>query len=116
MLGIGRAPPQGLYLVLLTASFSLKEDYDKVDHAADELLATCIAVAKGHGTYRTWVEMNHAAYKQDPIASYGFENQMFLKDTARRYDPDAVFQKLMVGGCKLDGGCIGGPDKGREYS
>lgn len=108
MLGIGPAPPEGLYLVLLSASFSDAEDYGIVSDAANELLEDCTAAAKARGVYRRWVEMNHAGYKQDPIASYGAQNKAFLKDVADMYDPDAVFQRLMLGGCKLEDGCTGG--------
>jgi hypothetical protein len=35
---------------------------------------------------------------QDPLASYGKENLIKLKHTAKKYNPDAVFQTLQNDG------------------
>ncbi|KAI1737526.1 FAD-binding domain-containing protein [Xylaria scruposa] len=104
LLGIGPAPPQGLLVAIMTASFTQAHDYELVSRAADDLLEKCIAAAKAHNVYRPWVDMNHASWKQDPIASYGHENKAYLLTVADQYDTGAVFQTLMPGGFKLNGG------------
>lgn len=94
-------PPQGLVLVLLTATFSSPSDYATVQAAADQLLSSIIQTAKSKGLYNPYVDLNHAGESQDPIRSFGILNEMFLKATALWYDPFGVFQTLMPGGFKL---------------
>ncbi|KAK8040917.1 FAD binding domain-containing protein [Apiospora phragmitis] len=105
VVGIGLPPPERLHDVQLTAAFLGAADYGRVSSAADQLLAECIAAVTAHGAYWPWVEMNHASHIQDPISTYGKENKAFVLDTASEYDPYAVFQNLMPGGCKLEAGC-----------
>jgi phage protein D len=45
--------------------------------------------------------VTYSGYDQPAIASYGEENVNFLKKVAQKYDPSAVFQKLVPGGQKL---------------
>ena len=45
--------------------------------------------------------MNDASYDQRVIAHYGEESVEKLRRVGRRYDPDAVFQRLVRGGFKL---------------
>ncbi|KAI1735302.1 putative FAD-binding oxidoreductase [Xylaria scruposa] len=45
--------------------------------------------------------MNDASWDQKVIESYGEVNVKKLKEVQRRYDPDHVFQRLVVGGFKL---------------
>jgi hypothetical protein len=93
--------------------FPSASDYAKVHKVADGLLAECITTTIAHHVHRSWVEMNHAALNKDPVSSYAPDNRKFLLDIAHIYDPDAVFQNLMPGGCKLNGGC-GGIDTGQQ--
>lgn len=101
MLGIDPSPPEGLHLALLTVSFPSLVDYNRVREAVDEMLATCRTTLQAQGTYHRWEEMNHAGRSQHPIASYGSENQAFLRTTAEKYDTDSIFQTLRVGGYRL---------------
>lgn len=45
--------------------------------------------------------LNYANRKQDVIEGYGQEQVAFLRETAKKYDPGHVFQKLCRGGFKL---------------
>ncbi|EME77451.1 uncharacterized protein MYCFIDRAFT_146378 [Pseudocercospora fijiensis CIRAD86] len=45
--------------------------------------------------------LNYAAPFQDPLASYGVTNFRFLKDVARKYDPDGFFPRAVSGGFRL---------------
>lgn len=58
-------------------------------------------VAKRNGTYLPFIYSNYASRDQDPLASYGAENVRKLKDIARRYDPQGVFQHLQYDGWLL---------------
>ncbi len=94
-------PPQGVILVLLTATFASAGDYATVQTAADKLLADIIQTAKGRGVFNPYVDVNHAGKDQDPLGSYGWANRLFLQAVALNYDPFGVFQTLMPGGFKL---------------
>lgn len=59
------------------------------------------AIAKKHDAFSPWLYINYAASFQDPLCGYGAESVKFLKETARKYDPEEVFQKLMPGGFKV---------------
>jgi hypothetical protein len=94
-------PPQGLVLVLLSATFNSSSDYATVSLAANRLSDGIDSAAKEAGVYNPYVDLNHAAAWQDPIASYGLENAAFLRKTAKKYDPTGVFQTQCPGGFKV---------------
>jgi hypothetical protein len=59
------------------------------------------AAATDEGGNMEWVYLNYADKGQDPLGSYGAENIQKMKDTAMKYDPHEVFQKLCPGGFKI---------------
>lgn len=93
-------PSQGLVLIELSATFDAANNYATVIAAANGLLAHIIAAARANDAYNQFVDMNHAGASQDPIANYGRQNQLFIEQTAKEYDPQGVFQQLMPGGFK----------------
>ncbi len=58
-------------------------------------------IAKKHNAFSPFLYINYAAPFQDPLCGYGAESVKFLKETAVKYDPEGVFQKLMPGGFKV---------------
>lgn len=101
VMGLDSVPSEGLILSELTASFQSAADHATVVAASESLLAEIFRVARATGAYHPYVDMNHASAAQDPIASYGSENEKFLQATAAKYDPWGVFQRLMPGGFKV---------------
>ncbi|KAL5046068.1 hypothetical protein BDW71DRAFT_182712 [Aspergillus fruticulosus] len=101
VLGLDDVPPEGLILVLLSASFNSTRDDPAVGAAAERLGRNIIEAAKAEGVYNDYVDYNHPGRWQDPIASYGRRNRRFIRETAERYDPDSVFQLLCPGGFKI---------------
>lgn len=95
--------PRGNSLVLCDSSFTWTNENDTavVRSAGLKLLADISKSARQLGTLTRWVDVNHADYTQDPIASYGSANQAFLRDLSRRYDPTQVFQRAVPGGFKV---------------
>ena len=53
------------------------------------------------GVLKEPIYLNYAWMDQNPIASYGAENIAFLKETAAKFDPKGVFQKLRRSGFKI---------------
>lgn len=48
-----------------------------------------------------WVYLNYAHSSQEVLQSYGPDNLRLIRETASRYDPEGVFQRLCPGGFKL---------------
>jgi len=89
-------------MVLWLTSRWEDEQYDEQMYAArDQWVKDTEAVAKKHGTYHPFLYINYAAPTQQPLCGYGNASMSHLQATAKKYDPDQVFQKLMPGGFKL---------------
>jgi hypothetical protein len=80
------------------ADWKNPEDEELVRNSVRKILDTAEKVSKKNGTYLPFVYANYASRDQDPLASYGTENLGKLKDIAKKYDPEAVFQTLQNGG------------------
>lgn len=48
-----------------------------------------------------WIYFNYAHSSQDVIRSYGARKISIIRETASRYDPEGVFQRLCPGGFKI---------------
>ena len=48
-----------------------------------------------------WIYVNYADPSQDALGSYGESNVTFLRQTAKKHDPDELFQKRMKSGFKI---------------
>jgi hypothetical protein len=42
--------------------------------------------------------MNDSNLAQSPLRSYGVESVAYMREVAKKYDPDGVFQKLLNDG------------------
>ncbi|EUC35856.1 hypothetical protein COCCADRAFT_34712 [Bipolaris zeicola 26-R-13] len=69
--------------------------------AGANLISRIRAYAQSIGADNPYLYLNYADKTQDPLSSYGPENVRKMKDAARKYDPNAVFQKLVPGGFKI---------------
>ena len=49
-----------------------------------------------------YIYLDYADQTQNPLRGYGAANLRKLREVARKYDPQAVFQTLVPGGFKLD--------------
>ncbi|KAL4766866.1 hypothetical protein BDW60DRAFT_212518 [Aspergillus nidulans var. acristatus] len=96
-------PDEPLTIILLTSTWTDEGDDEEVVSVLTRLGAMIEALAQEHGKYQSFKYMNYAHQQQDVIASFGEKNKAFLKEVAAKYDPNGVFQRLQVGGFKLDG-------------
>ena len=62
-----------------------------------------VAAAKEMGLEHRYIYQNYAYQGQDVFKGYGDENLAKLRAVSRKYDPEAVFQKLQPGYFKLGG-------------
>lgn len=68
----------------------------------ESIIEQSSAAAREAGLLNPYVDLTHALPSQDPIGSYGADNVAQLRRTAKKYDPERVFQKLVPGGFKLE--------------
>ncbi|KAH7232386.1 uncharacterized protein BKA55DRAFT_667361 [Fusarium redolens] len=100
--GLGGATNQ---LIIVMFSLSWDDDaQDTISHRLVQDLGNAIEnLANQAGKLKRFRYMNYAHVEQDVISSFGDSNKQLLKDVARTYDPNGVFQWLQPGGFKLDG-------------
>ncbi|KAI1654038.1 putative FAD-binding oxidoreductase [Daldinia decipiens] len=97
---LGLKPVNQTWLVLDVGWWS--PDDDELAHNYTQSMINKIENAsKASGHYVDYIFMNDAAADQPVIEHYGQENVAKLNETARKYDPDGVFQTLAPGGFKL---------------
>ena len=90
-----------LMLVIPSAMWTNAADDEIVYTAYSNWLARSTLRAKELGLYHRYIYMNYASQFQDPIWGYGDKNAARLKEVAKKYDPDGVFQRLQPGYFKL---------------
>ena len=90
-----------IIFTLLTATWSNAGDDTKVNNAGQALFTQAKAKSQQLGVAKSFEYLNYAAKFQDPISAYGSASEAQLKATAKKYDPNGVFQKLVQGGFKL---------------
>jgi hypothetical protein len=85
-----------LFLTSLVASTD-----QTITSASQTLVDNLEKSAKAKGVYHPYIYANYAADFQDVMSGYGKRTRDFLLATAKKYDPDQLFQKQVPGGYKL---------------
>ncbi|KAK2762643.1 hypothetical protein FQN54_000816 [Arachnomyces sp. PD_36] len=84
-----------------------KDSTDAEDVAAQKAIDTMVEnvrdLAKRKGLLLDFLSMNFATASQKVLGSYGADNVKRMQNTADKYDPESVFQKLQNGGFLLYG-------------
>lgn len=65
------------------------------------LTAKLKSFAQEGGLLVDFVYLNYADTNQNPLGSYGSDNVLFMKEVAKKYDPDGFWQSRVPGGWKL---------------
>ncbi|KAI8962019.1 putative FAD-binding oxidoreductase [Daldinia sp. FL1419] len=96
----------GLELVAQTwihtdAGWWFSKDDETAHNSIRSLTNEIEATAQVQGKYLAYLFMNNADVSQSVIEHYGEDNIKKLKEVQQKYDPDAVFQRLVPGGFKL---------------
>jgi hypothetical protein len=84
--------------LLAMADWKIPNDEELVRESVRKIIDVAERVSKKNGTHLPFIYSNYASRDQDPLTSYGKENLMKLKHTAKKYDPHAVFQTLQNDG------------------
>lgn len=99
---LGTSPAEGNGMILLmSVLWPDTSSYQRVHDKAKEVVEKVDAEAKRMGLLKEFKYTNYADWGQQPLRSYGQDNFDFLRQTARKYDPDGVFQKKVPGGFKV---------------
>jgi hypothetical protein len=67
----------------------------------EKYIAELDEFAKSVGADNPWIYLDYAFATQDPLASYGEDNLQKIRDVAKKYDPEGVFQTMVPGGFKV---------------
>jgi hypothetical protein len=82
-----------------------KDGSDSDDAAAQKAVDTMAesvqSLAKARGLLLDFLCMSFATASQKVLRSYGADNVKRVQDTAAKYDPEGVFQKLQYNGFLL---------------
>lgn len=78
-----------------------KADDEKIVRTFRKVIEMIDQDATSRRTAVPFKYMNYAWDFQDPISSYGEENRAFLQEVSKKYDPEGLFQKGVLGGFKL---------------
>lgn len=57
--------------------------------------------AKSIGKSNPFIYLDYAYKTQNPLEGYGEVNVKKIRDTAKKYDPQGVFQTMVPGGFKI---------------
>jgi hypothetical protein len=90
-----------IIFTLLTATWTRDQDDSKVYAAGQSLYNQAKKRSQDLGVAKSFEYLNYAAKWQNPIAAYGSASVSRLQAAATKYDPNAVFQKLVQGGFKI---------------
>ena len=86
---------------MLTVKWSDSGANTLVQDTLDKLQEDVDNFAISKGLKHDLVYLNYAGPKQNPLTSYGRSNLKFLKEVAKKYDPQGLFQTQLPGGFKL---------------
>lgn len=92
---------QPLIIALASAMWMNQVDDAAVYKAYTNWLSKTTQKAKEMDLDHDYLYMNYASQFQDPLRSYGANSIARLTEVAKKFDPDAVFQKLQPGHFKL---------------
>lgn len=88
--------------LLLAASWSSESDDAYLLAFLTSLVRSIDSASKATGLYYPYIFLNDAGKGQSPFPLYGGGRSLpKMKDTARKYDPDRIFQRLASGAFKL---------------
>lgn len=91
-----------LVILLLSSTWSLSKDDDKIHEAAETLFRRVEKRAEEMGVDNSFIYLNYAGNWQDPVLGYGMQSVDTLRNVAARYDSMGLFQSKQVpGGFKL---------------
>ncbi|KAF2683857.1 FAD-binding domain-containing protein [Lentithecium fluviatile CBS 122367] len=92
------------FIFNLAITWSKAEDEPRMINFCSDVIKAAKAEAQRLGADNDFIYMNYALQYQDPLGSYGAANLNKLRPVAAKYDPTAVFQKLLPGYFRLYGG------------
>jgi hypothetical protein len=90
-----------LYNVMLSPSWQLSADDDRIRLGVDRILATSWAMTSEKGRVQDSVFSNHAYCEGNVFQSNGENTLAAPEDLSRKYDPSGIFKRTYPGGFRL---------------
>ncbi|KAI1878936.1 hypothetical protein JX265_003113 [Neoarthrinium moseri] len=87
--------------VIMDSGWWFSDDDEPIHRATQDIVDSIENAPKEEGQYVEYIFINDADWDQDVIGHYGTSNVKRLKMVQDQYDPDHVFQRLVLGGFKL---------------
>jgi hypothetical protein len=103
MLGLDRDSHNRLYYAL-GATLLTPGSVEQVPNVYQKIKASVqniTAFAKSVGGYEEFLYLPYSDASQDPLGSYGADNVRYMKEVAKKYDPEGFFQDRVPGGFKI---------------
>jgi len=100
MLGLN-STQDSLIVMMLAPRWSDAEYDETMRDAIIEWVTAVNQATQQMGAFNPFLYLNYAGDFQDPLGGYGTASVEFMKQVAKKYDPDSVFQELMPGGFKI---------------
>ncbi|KAJ8119076.1 hypothetical protein OPT61_g74 [Boeremia exigua] len=97
-LDLGNGP---YFIVNFNVAWTKKENEPRFHKVISNVISIVKTKAREMDADNDFVYLNYGSQYQDPINSYGSENQQRLITISKKYDPAQVFQYLQPGGFKL---------------
>jgi len=101
IMGVEQQPCNGLLFVAVVMVKTPEQEgfaYPRVQAWLERLKVFAATMENGN---LPWIYLNYADKSQDVLGSYGKENLRKMREVARKYDPEQVFQLLCPGGFKI---------------
>lgn len=100
---LGLAETGPFLMMLMQPWWADSSDTPEIMKALRNTATRVQAEARRLGVEHDYVYLNYSGRFQDPFTGYGPEMKEELRTTARKYDPNAVFQRLRRSGFHLGG-------------
>ena len=99
---LGLNAAEGPLMIVAPSAMWVNTNDDEIVLASyKNWVARCSQMAKEMSLDHPYLYMNYASQFQDPIKSYGEANVERLREVARQYDPQGIFQRLQPGYFKV---------------
>lgn len=90
-----------LTIAQISVSWKRAGDDAVVIKTAEELIGHMEQEAKRRGVHHPYKYVNYCSASQNPYDGYGADKRQLLREASRKYDPQQVFQKGIIGCFKL---------------
>lgn len=101
VMGMERQKDDGIMFLAVAMVKTVEQELFAYPRVKAWVLAVTDFAATIEGGNLDWKHLNYADKSQNVLAAYGADNVRTMKESAAKFDPNQVFQKLVPGGFKI---------------